>query len=401
MLSDTTEVILEKTREANSLPELKELGIDIVLCKPSKGPLTDWTPATLDQLLAHDGLYSILHPTEHIACIDVDYGELWPIVQLLDDLEVPYVLEQTPRPGWHIWLFCARAMGTHDFNYCGAQGEIRTSDCYTVIYQPHLLVELLDSSRKAPPIAFFQMLLGERKSLPIKLPKRDRPKTARKRRRRKNSRTPVQKGRWRGTGRNNRLSAGIYASLKKRQPLDRHVRKAQLEGLPQQEIDVTVRKKHRQRARDLARREQALRENLRQHPLPKTRSDCKIVKVLRKLIDFALDSGLASPKRDTVAQTLNCCVTTISRHTKTLQENGNIAAVGVVVAAIHPSSGWEYRTNLWAIAAHTIKCHTKALFAFSRWVVRASDRMPVFLHSALSPLLVLRAPPAVATSVFV
>ena len=74
-------------------------------------------------------------------------------------------------------------------------------------------------------------------------------------------------------------------------------------------------------------------------------------------------------------------------------EDGNISQAGVVVAATHPTSGWEYRINLWAIAVHTLKCHTKALFAFSGWIVRASERLPAFLASALSPLLSSRAPP--------
>ena len=300
MQSHTKALFLDQPAEANLLYELTQEGVDIVLCKPSKRPLTDWTPVTLDQLLAHDGLYGVLHPTTRIACIDIDYGSPWAIVQLLEDLEIPYVLERTPRPGWHIWIFCDRSFGKLDFNYYGTIGELRTSNCYTVIYRLHLLVELLDSSRKAPPNSFFHHLLNSREPLTVKLPRYANPKT--KRRKRKKSQKPAQSQRWQGTGRNNRLSAGIYAALKKCEPLDRHIRKAQLHGLPQAEIESTVDKKYRQRVRDIARREQTLRDNLRQHSLPEARSDCKIVDVLRQLIDFALHSGLACPKRATIAQ---------------------------------------------------------------------------------------------------
>ena len=260
-----------------------------------------------------------MHPAKRIACIDIDDGAPWPITRLLDDLEVPYALEPTPRPGWHIWLFCARPMGKLDFTYGDIKGELRTGGCYTIIYQPHLLVELLDSSRKSPPINFFPNLYSGQRAPPLTAPKAVRPKRARPNPKRKKQQAPVQNRRWRGSGRNNRLSSGLYASLKRRQPLGRHIRKAQLEGLPQAEIDATVAKKKRQRVRDIARREQALQEILRQHPLPEARSDCKLKAVLRALIDFGLDSGFASPKRETVAQIAKCCVTTVSRHTNQAQ----------------------------------------------------------------------------------
>ena len=396
MTSTTTALVLKQPAKADLLYELAQEGVDIILCKSSKRPLTDWTPATLDQLLAHDGLYGVLHPTQRLACVDIDHGSPWAIVQLLKDLEVPYALERTPRPGWHIWIFCDLPFGKLDFNYCGIIGELRTSDCYTVTYRLHLLVELLDSSRKAPLISFFHHLLNSRQPLAVKIPRHANPKT--KRRQRKKSQKPAQNQRWKGSGRNNRLSAGIFAALKKREPLDRHIRKAQLDGLPQAEIDSTVTKKYRQRARDVTRREQTLRDNLRRHPLPKTRSDCKRLDVLRQLIDFASHSGLACPKRPTIARNLGCTVRTVTRHTKTLQENGNINKVGTVIAAIHRASGWEPRVNLWSIATHTVKCHTKAFSAFAGWVIRALDSMPASLRLSLSPLLAPRPPPSSLTT---
>ena len=353
MLSDTTEIIRERPSETNFLCELKGIGVELILCEPSKRPVTDGTLATREQLLAHDGLHGLLHPAKRIACFDIVDGAPWPITQPRTDLQVPYSLEPPPRPGWHFWRFRAPPMGKLDFTYGDINGEPRTGGFYTIMYEPHLLAELLDSSRKSPPINFFPDFCGSQGPTRLNAPKPAWPKRARpKQKRKENSGAPLQNRKWRGSGRNHRLSSGLYASLKKRQPLGRHIRKAQLEGLPQAETDATLANKKRQRVRGIARRGQDLQENLRRRPLTDARSDCKLKAVLRALIDFGLDSGLASPKRETVAQIAKCCVTTVGRHTKTRQANGNITQAGVVVAAVHPTSGWEYRNNLWAIAAN-------------------------------------------------
>ncbi|MCY4061890.1 MAG: hypothetical protein OXG53_05960 [Chloroflexi bacterium] len=400
MLNKATRSTLTQIKEQDKRLFFRELSankVNLVTCKPSKRPTKDWTPATREEFLAHNGLYAILHPSGGIGCIDIDQGLPWSITQMMEDYDADYVLEGTPRGGWHIWFFCQRPIGIVHFEYGEIRGEIRTSDGYTIPYDDHIIIELLDSDRRTAPMGLLHHLLDSSQALTAPAPAADRP-----RRQRSGKRKQSQKRRsgpesnhnyWHRGGRNNRLSAGLYFALKSGQPTDRHTRLALMRGLPAEEVDYTLAKKRRQRARDIVRREAILGEIVTEKPLPRQRKHSLLKRVLRSIIDLGLHSGLCCAKRATIAGMIGCCETTVTRHTNTLQQHGLIAKISKLVAGRHPNSNFEYRTNIWAILLHTRKCHTKALAYRSRWITRPDDGLlPAFARRILT-WLSPRAPP--------
>ena len=146
----TAEQIKEQDRKL-FFRDLSANKVDLITCRPSKGPTKDWTPATLKQFLAHNGPYAILHPSGGIGCIDIDHGLPWSITQMMEDYDVDHVLERTPRGGWHIWFFCHDPIGIEKLDYHGVRGEIRTSNGYTILYDHYIIIELMDSNRREAP----------------------------------------------------------------------------------------------------------------------------------------------------------------------------------------------------------------------------------------------------------
>lgn len=402
MIDKSTRSTLAQIKDRDKRLFFRELfasDVNLITCNPSKRPTTDWTPATLQQFLAHDSLYAILHPSGGIGCIDIDVGQPWHIVQMMKEFNVDYALEGTPRGGWHIWFFCHRPIGIVHFDYHGVRGEIRTSDGYTIFYDPHIIAELLDSDRKAAPMGLLHHLIDSSQSLTTSAPAQVRPprKQGGKRKKPKSRRESGPQtihNCWHHTGRNNRLSAGLYFALKSGQSTARHTRIALMRGLPAEEVEYTVAKKQRQRARDIAYRETIFSEIIKEKPLPRQRKHSQLQNVLRAIIDLALHSGLCCAKRDTIAHIIKCCNRTITRHTNTLQQHGHIARISRLIAGRHPDTNFEYRTNIWAILLHTEKCHTKALQYFSTWITRPCDALlPVFARRVLRRLS-SRPPPA-------
>ena len=407
MLKNATRSTLTQIKDQDKRLFFRELfanKVSLITCKSSKRPTQDWTPATLKQFLAHDGYNAILHPSGGIGCIDIDHGQPWFITQMMEDLDVDYVLEGTPRGGWHIWFFCHHPIGIRHFDHHGVRGEIRTSDGYTIFYEGHIIAELLDSDRKPAPMSLLHHLIDSSQALTVPAVSAQ----ARPPRKRSGKRTQSKKGReygpqsnhnyWHHTGRNNQLSAGLYSALKSGQSTARHTRLALMRGLPAEEVDYTLAKKKRQRTRDTARREAILAEIFKEKPLQRQRKHCLRDSVLRAIIDLALHSGLCCAKRATIGGMAKCCERTITRHTNTLQQLGLIAKISRLVAGRHPDSNFEYRTNIWAILLHTRKCRTKALVYFSMWFTRTGDALlPVFARRILS-WLSPRAPPTSTTS---
>lgn len=409
MLNEATRFTAEQIKEQEKRLFFRELSankVNLITCKPSKHPTQDWTPATLKQFLAHDGYNAILHPSGGIGCIDIDRGHPWSITQMMEDLDIDHALEGTPRGGWHIWFFCQRPIGIRHFDYGGVRGEIRTSAGYTILYEPHIIIELLDSGRRAAPMSLLHHLLNSSQALTVPAPAAIRPSGAgggkrKQSRKRKDSGPQSNHNYWPGTGRNNQLSRGLYFALKSGQPTARHARIALMRGLPADEVEYTVEKKKRQRTRDIARREAILSEICKEKPLPRRRKHCRLLDVLRGIIDLGLHSGLCCAKRETLGGIAKCCERTITRHTKTLQQLGLIAKISRLVAGRHPGSNFEYRTNIWAILLHTRKCRAKALEYFSSWITRPGDALlPCFARRILS-WLSPRAPPTSTTSVLV
>ena len=372
--------------------------VSLITCNPSKRPTQDWTPATLKQFLAHDGYNAILHPSGGIGCIDIDHGQPWFITQMMEDLDVDYALEGTPRGGWHIWFFCHRPIGIRHFDYYGVRGEIRTSDGYTIFYDRHIIVELLDSDRKPAPMSLLHHLINSSQALTVQARPQRKPGGKRQQSRKGAESGPqTHHNYWHQTGRNNRLSAGLYFALKSGQSTARHTRIALMRGLSAEEVDYTLAKKKRQRTRDIARREAILAEIFKEKPLPRQRKHCLLEDVLRGIIDLALHSGLCCAKRATIGGMAKCCERTVTRHTNTLQQLGLIAKISRLVAGRHPDSNFEYRTNIWVILLHTRKCRTQALVYFSVWLTRSGDALlPVFARRILS-WLSPRAPPTRST----
>ena len=370
--------------------------MDIILCRENKKPLTDWAPATSKEIAAHGSLYAVLHPTNKLACIDIDEEKpwvLWAIEEELKEIRVPYELEKTPRPGWHIWLFCSHDIGRIVVHYLGTKLDIRTGNCYTIIRRPELLTRLLDSSREPPPMSFFHHLISSDQPLNYPLPAR-----AGKTRYKKNHRRNTAKI-WNNTGRNNKLSAGLYFALKMGNSTARHIRKALLDGLPADETNDTLEKKKQQRGRDIARREATLLQIEREKPLPRTRSHSLLKPVLRTLIDLGLHSGLCCAKRQTIASKLGCCIATVTRHTNRLMKLGYIAKIAKLDARVNRCSGWIYRTNIWAVIIHTRNCHTKALARLWAWKWRpAAALLPDFARRLLRAIPPRSPPPPTTTA---
>ena len=405
MLKNATRSTAAQTKDQDKRLFFRELfanKVSLITCKPSKRPTKDWTPATLKQFLAHDEYNAILHPSGGIGCIDIDHGQPWFITQMMKELDVDYALERTPRGGWHIWFFCHHPIGIVHFDTHGVQGEIRTGDGYTIVYEPHIIAELLDSDRKPAPMSLLHHLIDSSQSLTVPAPAQARPpRKPGGQRKQPTSRTESgpesNHNYWHQSGRNNQLSAGLYFALKNGQSIARHTRLALMRGLPAEEVAYTVAKKKRQRARDIARREAILEEIVTKYLLPRRRKHCRLRDVLRAIIDFALHSGLCCAKRATIAGMVKCCERTVTRHTNTLQQLGLIAKISRLVAGRHPESNFEYRTNIWAILLHTRKCRTKALEYFSMWFTRPGDALlPVFARRILS-WLCPRAPPTPST----
>ena len=170
-----------------------------------------------------------------------------------------------------------------------------------------------------------------------------------------------------------------------------------MRGLPADEVKYTLDKKKRQRVRDIARREAILEEIVTKYRLPRRRKHCRMLDVLRAIIDLALHSGLCCAKRVTIGGMIGCSVRTITRHTKTLQRLDIIAKISRLVAGRHSASNFEYRTNIWAIQLHTEKCRTKARGYFFRWFTRPGDAdLPSFARRVLS-WLSPRGPPTTST----
>ena len=406
MLKNATRSTLTQIKDQDKRLFFRELfanKVSLITCKSSKRPTKDWTPATLKQFLAHDGYNAILHPSGGIGCIDIDQGQPWFITQMMEDLDVDYALEGTPRGGWHIWFFCHRPIGIRHFDHHGVRGEIRTSDGYTIFYDRHIIVELLDSDRKPAPMSLLHHLIDSSQALTVPAPAQARP-PRKQGGKRKQPRSRTESGPqsnhnyWHHTGRNNQLSAGLYFALKSGQSIARHTRLALMRGLPAEEVAYTVAKKKRQRARDIAQREATVQEIVKKCPLPRQRKHSLRASVLRAIIDLALHSGLCCAKRATIAGMVKCSERTVTRHTNTLQQLGTIARISRLVAGRHPDSNFEYRTNIWAILLHTRKCRTKALEHFSMWFTRSGDALlPAFARRIvrwLSP----RAPPPSTTA---
>ena len=406
MLKNATRSTLTQIKDQDKRLFFRELfanKVSLITCKPSKRPTQDWTPATLKQFLAHDGHNAILHPSGGIGCIDIDHGQPWFITQMMKELDVDYALEGTPRGGWHIWFFCHRPIGIVHFDTHGVRGEIRTGNGYTIFYDRHIIVELLDSDRRPAPMSLLHHLIDSSQSLTVPAPAQARPpRQGGGKRKQPRSRTESgpesNHNYWHHTGRNNQLSRGLYFALKSGQSTARHTRLALMRGLPAEEVDYTVEKKNRQRTRDIARREAILGEIIRKYPLPRQRKHSRLEDVLRGIIDLGLHSGLCCAKRETIGGMVKCCERTVTRHTNFLQQLGLIAKISRLVAGKHPDSNFEYRTNIWAIQLHTRKCRTKALEHFHIWFTRPGYALlPVFARRILS-WLSPRAPPTSTTS---
>ena len=348
--------------------------VSLITCAPSKRPTQDWTPATLKQFLAHDGHNAILHPSGGIGCIDIDHGQPWFITQMMEDFDVDYALEGTPRGGWHIWFFCHRPIGIVHFDHQGVRGEIRTSDGYTIFYDRHIIAELLDSDRKPAPMSLLHHLLDSSQALTVPAVHAQACPPRKQSGKRRESGPETNHNYRHHRGRNNQLSAGLYFALKSGQSTARHTRLALMRGLPVEEVEYTLAKKQRQRARDISRREAILGEIIRKYPLPRQRKHSRLEDVLRGIIDLGLHSGLCCAKRETIGGMVKCCERTVTRHTNFLQQLGLIAKISRLVAGKHPDSNFEYRTNIWAIQLHTRKCRTKALEHFSYMVHAARLR---------------------------
>ena len=379
-------------RHATIIEFINRHKMKIIRCLENKRPLVDWTPATVAQIQAHNERFAALHPTNRLACIDIDIGPPWAIINFFETNGIPYVLEKTPRPGWHIWHFTDRPIGNKKFAAFGMTGELRTSDCYTCFYEDQKIERLFDTNRDGVPLSLYHRLLHTWQPLYIDYPDHQPAKPKRRTKKQKALRRaqdqhPIDPQAYRRRGRNNRLSAGLYFSLKTGASPDRHLRKALMDGLPHLQTYRTLDKKRTQRARDITRRDHTLRRILIEKPLPRYNSQCLIQKVLRAIIDLGLHSGLSCAKRQTIASMVGCCVRTITRHTNTLMALGYLAQIGKLQASVDKRSGWQHRTNIWAIFLHTANCQTKALMHLRVWVWRPSTTLlPAFALSFLRSL---------------
>ena len=195
------------------LAALAEAGAHLVICRPDKRPQASaWqkTPAPLDAALQHKGPVGVVPASLGCVVIDIDQGGAEASEAVIATLGRPLARVPTRREGGeHIWYRCRDAERVG--NRTWAHGDIRGAKGYAILWKPELVAEGLASAGLVA-----DLLESELDQLPRK----------------------VNGG---AVGeRNDTLNKGVYLATRNGAPIEPVVAAAREAGLPEREIEATV-----------------------------------------------------------------------------------------------------------------------------------------------------------------
>lgn len=211
-----------------ALEALDERGAHFVRCRADKRPLTKaWqkNPASLEAAQRHKGLVGVVPASLGCVVVDVDEGGEAAADNVVKLLGQPLARVPTRREGGeHLWYQCPDAEEVG--NRVWAHGDIRGAKGYSILWHPERVAEALADT--ARPLA--DLNLADLDRLP-----------------------PKANGGAEGE-RNITLNGGVYGAKRNGAPIEPHVAAAREAGLPEREIEATVKSAVEAAERDGARK---------------------------------------------------------------------------------------------------------------------------------------------------